>query len=41
MRRSSIIPSVSLEDRARQAGVVRVLPYRLFLDALWDREFTP
>jgi len=32
---------VSLEDRARQIGVVRVLPYRLFLDALWDREFTP
>jgi predicted AAA+ superfamily ATPase len=32
---------VSLEDRARQVGVVRVLPYRLFLDALWDREFTP
>ena len=32
---------VSLEDRARQIGVIRVLPYRLFLDALWDREFTP
>jgi len=32
---------VSLEDRVRQVGVVRVLPYRLFLDALWDREFTP
>ncbi len=32
---------VSLEDRARQVGVVRILPYRLFLDALWDREFTP
>jgi predicted AAA+ superfamily ATPase len=31
---------VSLEDRARKAGVVQVLPYRLFLDALWDGEFT-
>ena len=28
---------VSLEDRVRQVGVVRVLPFRLFLDALWDR----
>ncbi len=32
---------VSLEDRVRQVGVVRVLPYRLFLDALWDGEFAP
>jgi hypothetical protein len=29
---------VSLEYQARQVGV---LPYRFFLDALWNREFTP
>ena len=30
---------VSLENHPRQVGIVRVLPYRLFLDALWDGEF--
>jgi predicted AAA+ superfamily ATPase len=31
---------VSLEQRPRQVGEVTVLPYRLFLDALWDGEFS-
>lgn len=30
---------VCLEDRPRQVGVVQVLPYRQFLDALWAGEF--
>jgi predicted AAA+ superfamily ATPase len=32
---------VSLENQARQVGVIRILPYRLFLDALWSGEFRP
>jgi predicted AAA+ superfamily ATPase len=31
---------VSLEQRPRQVGEVTVLPYRMFLDALWDGEFS-
>ncbi len=31
---------VSLERRARRVGAVTVLPFRQFLDALWDGEYT-
>lgn len=32
---------VCLEPRRRQVGEVTVLPYREFLDALWNREYSP